>query len=105
MKKELLMALATLALPLAGTAGADGVHAPNQQGKNMQDHKETRPIGTARMLRDKTIVLDLRAETDKTVGHAEFRYKKDDPKYAEILKHVGGLKPGEEKPVPPFPGK
>ena len=37
------------------------------------------------------------------VGEAVLTYKPDDPKYPEIVKHLGGIKPGETKPVPAFP--
>lgn len=69
----------------------------------MQEHQDDRPIGTAKMLADGTLVLTLRAETGTAVGHAEFQYAKNDPEYARILKHIGGIKFGEEKLVPPFP--
>ena len=29
-------------------------------------------------------------------------YKKTDPQYARILSHIGGIRPGEHKPVPAF---
>lgn len=61
-------------------------------------------IGTANMLPDGTIVMDLRAQGPRgIVGDSRVTYKKDSPHYAEILKHLGGLHPGETKPVPPFP--
>ncbi|NHZ34540.1 hypothetical protein [Massilia rubra] len=60
-------------------------------------------IGTARMLDDRSIVLNLRAETEGSVGHARFTYQPGDPMHVKIGEHVGGLKPGEEKSVPPFP--
>ena len=68
----------------------------------MQKLLDDRPIGTAKMLADGTLVLTLRAETGSAVGHAEFQYAKDDPEYARILKHIGGIKPGEGKPVRAF---
>ncbi|UOD31628.1 hypothetical protein INH39_08070 [Massilia violaceinigra] len=61
------------------------------------------PIGTARMLADRSIVLNLRAETEGAAGHAQLSYPVGDPMYAKILEHVGGLTPGQEKSVPPFP--
>lgn len=61
------------------------------------------PIGTARMEADGTIVLDLVARQDGTVGHARLTYPPGHPDYAAILRHLGGLRPGEAKPVPPFP--
>jgi hypothetical protein len=45
---------------------------------------------------DGTITMDM--------FHPEARltYPKTDPHYAEVLAHIGGLKPGEEKSVPPW---
>lgn len=71
-------------------------------GCKQQDGKS---IGTATMKDDGTIIMMLRAEDPSggAMGDAMFIYKPDDPKYQEILKHLGGLKPGETKPVPPWP--
>jgi len=61
-------------------------------------------IGTATMLVDGTIVLYLRAETDSGgLGDAQFSYRPDDPDYEKIKTHIGGIKPGDKKPVPPWP--
>ena len=63
-----------------------------------------RPIGSATMLADGTIVLDLIAEGPGGMrGHGRLTYPTTHKRYEEILKHLGGLKPGESKPVPPFP--
>ncbi len=62
-------------------------------------------IGVATMSADGTITLRLRAESDdgKTVGDGQLIYRPGDPKYGEVLRHLGGLKPGESKSVPPWP--
>jgi hypothetical protein len=61
-------------------------------------------IGVATMEADGTIVLQLRAEgPGRTVGHALFRYPTTHAQYQSTLKHLGGLKPGEGKLVPPWP--
>ena len=54
---------------------------------------------------DGTIVLQLRATDPASVvmGDAQFEYPPGHPQYMDVLKHIGGLKPGEEKPVPPWP--
>lgn len=53
---------------------------------------------------DGTIVLQLRAEGEGgMIGDALMRYPKGHKEYPKILKHLGGLKPGESKPVPPWP--
>ncbi len=61
------------------------------------------PIGTARMESDGTIVLDLVARDGATMGHGRVTYPPSHPDHAMILRHLGGLRPGEVKPVPPFP--
>jgi hypothetical protein len=61
------------------------------------------PIGTARMEPDGTIVLDLVAREGAMVGHGRLVYPPGHPDHAMILRHLGGLRPGEVKPVQPFP--
>ena len=64
------------------------------------------PIGSATMTKDGAIILNLRAEAaDGTIGDSRFVYPKNHKQYLEILKHLGGLKPGQSKPVPPWPDK
>jgi hypothetical protein len=61
-------------------------------------------IGLAWLEDDGTLVMSLTTD-DPVVGgvvNATFRFEKDDPKRAEILAHLGGLAPGERKPVPPW---
>ena len=61
-------------------------------------------IGQATMQDDGTIILRLRAETeDGAVGESLFTYSPADHDYRAVLEHLGGLKPGESKPVPPWP--
>ena len=80
-----------------GNAMAD----KNDPGKGQASQAS---IGSAKMLADGTIVMMLRAESDSgVVGGGFFRYPPDHPKYNAILRHLGGLKKGEEKPVPPWP--
>ncbi len=59
-------------------------------------------IGVATMERGGTIILQLQAN-DGIHGHARLVYPPTHPEYADILKHLDGLKPGESKPVPPWP--
>lgn len=63
-------------------------------------------IGSATMTKDGTIILDLRAEgAGGMAGDARLVYPRGHKQYDEILKHLGGLRPGETKPVPPWPEK
>ena len=50
------------------------------------------------------ITLQLRATgPDGLRGDALFTYAPDHKEYQNILEHLGGLKPGESKPVPRWP--
>lgn len=71
--------------------------------KTLLEEDPSRPIGLATMRQDGTLVLDLRAESGGAAGHSRQVYRPGDEGYQRILGHLGGLKPGEEKPVPPFP--
>lgn len=55
---------------------------------------------------DGTLILNLRAEGPRgELGESRFRYSKTHQQYADILRHLGGLQPGETKRVPPWPDK
>ena len=61
-------------------------------------------IGVATMDPDGTILLQLRAEgPDGVLGDALIRYPPSHKDYKDVLTHLGGLKPGQSKPVPPWP--
>jgi len=65
--------------------------------------QQTAPsIGAARMQADGTLTLQLRAQSGSAIGDALIQIKPDDPRYRDTLDHIGGLTPGEEKPVPPW---
>jgi hypothetical protein len=75
---------------------------PNQEPHMVQAAQpERKVIGQAAMREDGSIVLDLRMEDPKSgsVGDLRIVYKTDDPQYRATLDHLGGLKPGEIKPV------
>jgi len=59
-------------------------------------------VGTAKLESDGTLVLTLYTQGSMR-GQTQRRYAEDDPKREDILKHIGGLEPGEEKLVPPWP--
>jgi len=61
-------------------------------------------IGVATMLDNGTIQLQLMARGDGgMVGDAMLFYPPTHKDYASVLEHLGGMKPGDSKPVPPFP--
>lgn len=67
---------------------------------------EAASIGTATMAPDGTIELRLRATgPGGMVGEGFLTYAPSDPQYAEILRHLGGMKPGETKSVQPWPDR
>ena len=62
------------------------------------------PIGVATMSKDGTITLRLRANcADGTFIEGWFVYPRGHEAYHDILKHIGGLKHGQETVVPPWP--
>src|SRR5690242_10261022 len=61
-------------------------------------------VGRAKMSADGTITLQLRSLWPDPIAESELVFAPDDPQYEEIKLHLGGIKPGESKPVPPFCG-
>ena len=59
-------------------------------------------IGTAQMSADGTITLRLRSLWPEPIAEGELTYAPDDPQYEDIKKHLGGIVPGEIKPVRPW---
>ena len=58
------------------------------------------------MAEDGTIILDLRAVGPKgEIGIGRLTYPPSHKDYKMILDHIGGIKPNENKPVPPFKNK
>ncbi len=70
---------------------------------NAQSGLTPQIIGMASMSTDGTVTVHLTRTGDGQYANATFIYKLNDAKYDEILNHVGGLKPGETKPVTPWP--
>jgi hypothetical protein len=66
---------------------------------------ETPPdVGMAEMDKDGTLRLHLRTElADGTVGEAMLIVPPKDERYPAMLAHLAGIKPGEQRPIPPFP--
>jgi hypothetical protein len=68
--------------------------------------KKSDSIGVATMADDGTLHLLLRAEDPGgAVGDATFKYAPGDDHYQEMVDHLGGIRPGEQKPVPPWKQK
>jgi hypothetical protein len=60
-------------------------------------------IGWATMDKSRTLTLHLMNDGDGQPVHAVITYKPDNPHYASVLKHLGGMQPGEHKNVAPWP--
>lgn len=63
---------------------------------------EADTIGTATMLSDGTILLELRAAAPDVHGDALLRYAPADPHYGTVRDHLPALRPGSTVAVPPF---
>jgi hypothetical protein len=59
-------------------------------------------IGAATMEANGVITLRIRSLPPGPIAEGVFRYAPGDPQYAEIIRHLGGIAPGETKPVPPW---
>jgi hypothetical protein len=66
-----------------------------------QDCRRPGSIGTALMNADGTITLNIRTVPGGPLDGV-MASKPGDANYARILSHVGGMSPGEKKPVPPW---
>jgi len=105
-----LLVLAALAVGCTSQSDeprtADDVAGETSTGAGVAEVAESPPeyIGTATMDEDRVITLRLRAEgPGGAVGHGMLTYAPDHAEYQRILEHLGGMEPGDERPVRPFP--
>jgi hypothetical protein len=75
--------------------------APSSAVTLQQDCRGPGSIGTALMNPDGTITLNIRTIPGGPL-EGVVASRPGDPNYARILSHVGGMQPGEKKPVPPW---
>jgi hypothetical protein len=61
-------------------------------------------VGAATMSADGTITLRLHALWPQPYRESELVYAPGNPHYDTIKRHLGGLSPGQSKPVPPMCG-
>ena len=80
-----------LAVPLSGAVCAT------------ESPKAEKSIGVATMLVDGTILVGVRTSDSDTRAQAILMVEPGDTNYQPIIDHVGGLKPGETKSIPPWP--
>ncbi len=101
-----LMLIGVAILSVANSCAADKKGKPvttttARPATQAETHPES--IGVASQEADGTIVLNLRATGEGTVGDAQFRYPPSHPQYAMIKAHVGPISPGKSVSVRPFP--
>ncbi len=72
-------------------------------GVEVDPSEKVTPIGDAWLEEDGSITLRMRRTSDGQHVDGILRYKTTDEHYKDVLEHLGGLKPGEVKLVPPFP--
>lgn len=102
--KKITMFIAITFIYIA-SCNAQGITEMTTTNQQSTTNSETPSyIGEAWMDDNHEIVMQLFAQEDNGIsGQALFRYKPDHPQYKDILKHLGGLKPGEKKAVLPWP--
>ena len=62
-------------------------------------------VGVARMLENGTILVGIRGPGPDGPLQAVLMVEPGDTNYQQIIDHVGGLKPGETKSIPPWPNQ
>jgi len=91
-----------LALALLIAAGFAGAAAAQDKSNSAIPCAAIDSIGTAQMSNDGTITLHLQSLWPDPVAEGELTYAPDDPQYEEIKQHLGGIAPGDTKPVKPW---
>jgi hypothetical protein len=77
--------------------------ASSAQDVRPSDARPSMPYtGTAEMSDDGTLSLHLRLTSDGKPVEDTLTYKVSDHAYDDILRHLGGLRPGETKPFRPW---
>ncbi len=87
--------LVLILLCVAGTSTAEEVRQSNARPSMLY-------FGTAAMLDDGTLALHLRLTSDGKPVSDVLTYKISDRAYDNVLRHLGGLRPGETKQFRPW---
>ena len=77
------------------------IAVPAMAANLQSDCRGVGTIGTATMAADGTMTLNLHSPDGRALVLA---YPRSDTNYARMLSHIGGMQPGERKPVPAFCG-
>jgi hypothetical protein len=92
------LSIAFLATPATGviaTADGGGMPIPCE---------DVDSVGMAKMSADGSIALRIRSLWYQPVAEHRVVYAPGDPQYDAIKRHLGGIAPGQSKPVPPLCG-
>jgi hypothetical protein len=89
--------LVIVALCVAGASAAQDVKPSTQDARASMPY-----LGTAAMSDDGTLSLHLRATSDGKPASDTLTYKVTDRAYDNILRHLGGLNPGDTKEFRPW---
>jgi hypothetical protein len=95
---ETMNRIAAAALIMLCAAGA----CPAQEIRSSDARPSMPYVGTAAMLDDGSISLHLRLTTDGKSVNDTLVYKVSDRGYDNVLRHLGGLRPGETKEFRPW---
>ena len=99
MKMAMTMLIASALFLALVTAVAAGDPKPLEPPPRCDD---TKFIGVASMADDGTIRMHLRSMVSTAIVESDFQYKPGDSDYDSIVKHLGGLAPGQSKSVRPW---
>jgi hypothetical protein len=102
---HITLAVVTCIILTIDSLGDTTLMLNSNQPQSANVNESSKYIGAATMEENGDIVMTLRAESKDSpiIGDAQFRYKPGSPGYADVLRHLGGLRPGETKPVLPWP--
>jgi hypothetical protein len=89
--------LAIVALCIAGASTAQDAKPSTQDARASMPY-----LGTAAMSDDGTLSLHLRSTSDGKPAGDTLTYKVTDRAYDNVLRHLGGLNPGDTKEFRPW---
>jgi len=87
--------LVVIMLCVAGASSAQEIRSTDARPSMLY-------FGTAAMLDDGTLALHLRLTSDGKSVNDTLIYKVSDRAYDNVLRHLGGLRPGERKEFRPW---
>ena|SRR5579862_3368670 len=102
--RQMLFVVMTATAALSTAANFAGIPVAADRSSQPIPCDDIDSIGRAKMSADGTITLQLRSLWPNPIAETQLIYPPGDPQYEEIKHHLGGIAPGESKPVPPWCG-